>query len=114
MARSTPITASTTVIKHKDDTIIGTWNFTRWLGDTDTIASVTSTTEETTSDLTIGDPSVNAAEITVDGFTIAANKAVQTTIAGGNDGTLYHVKAKIVTTLGKTLNFRGPIQVSNV
>jgi len=63
------------------------------------------------SGLTIGSPSVTSADITENGVTIAAGKAVQVRISGGTAGTKYTVDCTASTSGGSTIGRRVKIAV---
>lgn len=61
-------------------------------------------TASTSSDLTITNKAVNSSAITkVNGETIAANKAVTYTLAGGADGVDYRLQISVGTSASETL-----------
>lgn len=61
------------------------------------LASVTSVTEVTTSDLTIANAAVNAAPIDINDIEVAIGKAVQFSVVGGVANTRYKIKIVIAT-----------------
>jgi hypothetical protein len=63
------------------------------------------------SGLTIGSPSITSADITQDGRTIAAGKAVQVQITSPTAGT-YTVNCSVTSSGGSTLPFRAYLKVS--
>lgn len=57
-----------------------------------TFSSVDSVTEITTSDLTLGAGSVNAAELLIKRRTVAVGKAIQFSVSGQQSGTNYRIR----------------------
>lgn len=109
-------TASERLFKSVAESIVKTWNFTKWLADGETLASVpaiTQSNEVAAAELTIGSPAVNSGAITIDGVEIAIGKAVQVLVSGGDDKVEYKLKAKPTTTVPQTLQLTGILTVSN-
>lgn len=113
---TTTATAAEQLFKSVGESITKTFDFTKWLGTGETLASVTSVTQtndvEATA-LTLGDPALNAAEITINGVAIAANKAVQVLVSVGVDGVEYVLTAEVVTSTPQTFKLNGTLLVSN-
>lgn len=99
-ANTSPITADA-IWSHSEATPVITANFTPWLtaGIADTIASVTSVSEVTTSDLTITGEAVNSSTLTLaDGTIIRPSHAIQFKVSGHQSGTTYSIKVKFTLT----------------
>lgn len=112
----TVATASEKLTKTVAESIVKTWDFTKWLASGETLASVPTITQSngvSAAALTIGTPTVNSGEITIDGVTIAIGKAVQALVSGGDDLVVYNLTATPVTTVPQTLQLTGRITVSN-
>ena len=105
------VTASDNVIKQPSESILYTFNFTALLSSGETLSSVTSLTEDGTSDLTIGTATVNTAAVTVDGTTIAIGMAVQARISGGTDGEAYRLECICTTSDSNTRELDGILKV---
>ena len=107
------VTASDRCVKQPAESFVYTFNFTDRLDSdaTETLSAITSVTELTTSDLTIGTAAINTGSITVDGATIAANMAVQARISGGTAGTVYVIECIATTSESNTLELDGELKV---
>lgn len=113
---TTVATASEQLTKTVAESIVKTWNFTKWLADDETIDSVPAITQSNDVDaaaLTIGPPTINSGAITIDGVEIAIGKAVQATVSGGVNLATYKLTATPVTTVPQTFDFTGCVLVSN-
>ena len=109
-------TAPETLFKAVVESIVKTFDFTKWLASAEILASVTSVVQSNTksaTDLTLGTPVVNAAAVTVDGTTIAIGKAVQLTVAAGQNEIHYKLTATVVSSAPQTFLLNGDLFVSN-
>lgn len=110
----TVITSPDKIIKHPDESIVVTFDFTNILASSEVLSSVTSVTQAGGggSDLTLGTPTINSSAITSSCTDIAIGKAVQLTVSGGVSVTNYTLTAEVVSDLPQTRISIGPLLVS--
>lgn len=68
------------------------------LDEGETLTGTPTVTEVDTSDLTITNKTINNAQMTINGNTVAISCAVLFRISGQKAGTLYHIKYTVATT----------------
>ena len=77
-------------------------DYTDDMGDSETLSTLTSVTEQVTSDLTITNDQINTSATTILNRAVAANKSVQYTVSGQQAGTTYTVRVTVVTSASQT------------
>ena len=107
----TQVTSETEVFKQPGESKLYSMDFTDLLGTSETISSVTSVTEEGTTDLTIANKVVITSETVVDGVTIGVNKGISFRVSGGIHGRNYRIEAIVVTSAANTLEGDGILKV---
>ncbi len=114
---TTVITAPEQLIKAVAESITVTFDFTKVLASSETLASVTGVTQTNNTagatEVTIGTPAVNSGSITIDGVTIATGKAVQVLVSAGQNLVHYSLKAVVVSSVPQTFQLIGDLLVSN-
>lgn len=110
----TEITAPETLVKHPDEVLGRTFNFTGDLGDAELLVSITGVVQAGGggTDLTLGTPTINTEAITDGCNSIAIGKAVQLSVSAGVSVTKYTLTATVVTDLGQTFVLIGHLTVS--
>lgn len=98
-----PITNSEIPVVSEGDTDVGAISFDELLDSGESISSVSSVSEVTSSDLTIANVGKNASSLVIDGRTVTAGRAAQFSVSGQQDdggeddaGT-YRLRVTIVT-----------------
>jgi len=113
---TTVITAPETIVKAVAESLTVTFDFSNILASAETIASAEEITQSNTksaTDLTLGSPSINSGEITVDGVTIAIGKAVQLLVSVGQNLIHYTLVSEVVTSAPHTRVLNTDLLVSN-
>ena len=83
--------------KHASETRTISIDYTDKLDSGEALTGTPSVSEVTTSDLTITSPQLNSGELTINGSTVAAAKAVQCQVAAGTSGTTYQLLVQVST-----------------
>lgn len=93
------VTSDTEMVQQSHEDVLRYIDFTDILLASETISTLTSILEVTTSELTLTVKAIILSEITVDGRVIAANKGVEVKITGGAHGKNYRVEARVATNM---------------
>ena len=83
--------------KHASETRTISINYTDKLDTGEALTGTPTVTEVSTSDLTISGAQLNSGELTINGETVAASKAVQCQVAGGSSGSTYSLSVTVST-----------------
>jgi hypothetical protein len=83
--------------KHASETRTISINYTDKLDTGEALTGTPTVAEVSTSDLTISGAQLNSGELTINGETVAASKAVQCQVAGGTSGSTYSLSVTVST-----------------
>jgi len=83
--------------KHASETRTISVDYTDKLDSGESLSGTPTITEVTSSDLTISGAQLNSGALTINGVSVAANKAAQCQVAGGTSGTTYQVLIQVGT-----------------
>ena len=86
-------------IRHKQASEVRTISvdYTDKLDTGESLTGTPTVSELTTSDLTISGAQINSGSLTINGVSVAANKAAQCQIAGGTSGSTYSIQIQVGT-----------------
>jgi len=107
----TTVTSDSEVIKAPGESLLYYFNFTDILQTGETIATLTSILEITTTALTISEKAIVLVETTIDDVVIAANAGVLCRILGGLTGVDYNLEATVLTNTSNIRVGRVVLQV---
>ena len=83
--------------KHASETRTISVDYTDKLDSGESLSGTPTITEVTSADLTISGAQLNSGALTINGVSVAANKAAQCQVAGGTSGTTYQVLIQVST-----------------
>jgi len=83
--------------KHASETRTISIDYSDKLDSGEALTGTPTVSEVSSSDLTLSGAQLNSGELTINGETVAANKAVQCQVAGGSSGSTYSILVSVGT-----------------